>query len=457
MNRKPVLYCFGASHKSASVEFREAMFLGEDQLRSVMKLVMERQGFSEFLILSTCNRFEVYGFSTDRPKTSEDMLAAWLDLQISAGKKARPEKEILKNTYFYSGRQATEHIFSVAASLDSLIVGETQITGQFKSAITLADELETLGPFLNRLSQDMLGVAKKVRTKTKIGEKKVSISHAAIDLARRVFRDLSEHNFLVIGAGEMAKVAAKYACTYGPGQINVVNRTKRKAESLVHMLGVGKAHDWEGLRECLMVSDIVISSTGSMEPVITKKMLKQVMKARKGRTLFMVDIAIPRDIEPSCGSLDDVYLFEIDDLEKVVEGNLAERRKAADDARVYIQKGAALFLQWLAGAAVKPTLASFRDYLDDLIGREFDKTLGRSLFDDLSEQQRQALHTLMKSVAGKILGDAARAVNQPDEDAIREQLASAIRIMFSGKVQDAKTNDDENRNKDSCSSQIIRL
>ena len=145
------------------------------------------------------------------------------------------------------------------------------------------------------------------------------------------------------------------------------------------------------------------------------------------------------------------------DLEKVVEGNLAERRKAADEARVYIQKGAGQFLQWLAGAAVKPTLASFRDYLDDLIGREFEKTLGRSLFDDLSEQQRQALHSLMKSVGAKILGDAARAVNQPDEDVIRDQLASAIRIMFSGKVQEAKTNDDENRDKDSCSSQIIRL
>ena len=457
MNSKPVFYCVGASHKSASVEFREAMFLAEDQLRLVMKQVMERHAFKEILILSTCNRFELYGFSTEAPKSQEDMLAAWLDLQSSSGKKVLADKVILKNTYFYLGRQATEHIFSVAASLDSLVIGETQITGQFKSAVSLAGELETLGPFLDRLSQEMLAVAKKVRTKTKIGEKKVSISHAAIDLARRVFRDLSEHNFLVIGAGEMAKVAAKYACTYGPGQINVVNRTRRKAENLVHMLGTGKAYDWESLKECLIVSDIVISSTGSMEPVITRKLLKQVMKARKGRTLFMVDIAIPRDIEPSCGNLDDVYLFEVDDLEKVVEGNLAERRKAADEARVYIQKGAAQFLQWLAGAAVKPTLASFRDYLDDLIGREFEKTLGRSLFDDLSEQQRQALHSLMKSVGAKILGDAARAVNQPDEDAIREQLASAIRIMFSGKVQETKTNDDENRDKDSCSSQIIRL
>ncbi|MCB9228893.1 MAG: glutamyl-tRNA reductase [Deltaproteobacteria bacterium] len=460
---KPAFCCFGANHKTASAEFRELMYLDPEQLQSVMKAIMQHHGFHELVVLSTCNRFEIYALSENNSRPLEDLLLVWADFQRHGGRQPPSERLIRKHTFFLEGQAAVEHVLAVAASLDSLIIGETQITGQFKKAFFLAADAGTLGPFLDRLCQDALAVVKKIRSKTKIGEKKVSISHAAIDLARKVFLDLKEHTFLIIGAGEMAKIAARYACSYHPRDLLVVNRTRSRAEALVQSLGAGSAHSWDNLTDCLLRSDIVISSTGARNPVISRRMLKKIMKERKGRSLFLVDIAIPRDIEPGCGSLDDVYLFEVDDLEKVVKGNLGERRREAERARVFVHQGAALYMQWLSAAAVKPVLASFRDYLEDLLKREAEKTLGRSLFHDLSEQQRQALFGMLRSVAGKILGDAAKVVNRPGEEALREQLASAIRLMFSrspARTSVARQNlsdDKHGEDEASCNSQIIRL
>ncbi|NRA43834.1 MAG: glutamyl-tRNA reductase [Oligoflexales bacterium] len=460
--KKPKVYCLGANHKSAPVSFREFLYTNPDELKGILADLAACHGFKEIIVLSTCNRFEIYALSTEKEHCEDDVYDAYMSLQEKVGKEQKEPAEYRKYTYYYEGLHAIEHVFAVAASLDSLVIGETQITGQFKEALSLAGHAKTLGSYLDRMAQEVLSTAKQVRSRTKIGEKKVSISHAAIDLAQKVFRDLGEHSFLMIGAGEMAQVAARYACQYNPKGLHVVNRTFSKASELVDTLGVGQAHRWEELSTLLEQVDIVISSTAAYHPIIDYAMLKKIMRKRRGKTLFLVDIAIPRDIDARCGNLDDVYLFEIDDLQKVVDNNLEERRKAADLGRTIVRRGAKIFDQWLSTVAIKPIFANFRDYLDDLMKRELEKTLGRSLFKDLSEQQQQAIENMLSSLAGKMVGDAARSINNPDDTVFREQLASSLRMLFPRKVSEddgSNTNDHQadKKDEDECKNKIIRI
>ena len=460
--KKPKVYCLGANHKSAPVSFREFLYTKPDALQLVLEELASSHGFKEMIVLSTCNRFELYALCTDEDRSEDDVYKAYMSLQEKVGKEPKAESVYRKYTYYYEGLHAIEHVFAVAASLDSLVVGETQITGQFKEALSLAGHANTLGSYLDRMAQEVLSAAKQVRTRTKIGEKKVSISHAAIDLAKKVFRDLSEHKFLMIGAGEMAQVAARYACQYSPKSLHVVNRTFSKGSELVDTLGVGQAHRWEELETLLEEVDIVISSTAAYQPIIDYPMLKKVMRKRRGKTLFLVDIAIPRDIDARCGNLDDVYLFEIDDLQKVVDNNLEERRKAADVGRTIVRRGAKVFDQWLSTVAIKPIFANFRDYLDDLMKRELEKTLGRSIFKDLSEQQNQAIQNMLGSLAGKIVGDAARSINNPDDTVFRDQLANSLRMLFPRQIaaeddHAQKNNPSEKKEEDKCKNKIIRI
>lgn len=463
MLKKPKVYCLGANHKSAPVAFREFLYTKPDELRQVLSELAAAHGFKEIIVLSTCNRFELYALCTDEIKSEQDVYEAYMNLQERVGKDQEQESVYRKYTYYYEGLHAIEHVFAVAASLDSLVIGETQITGQFKDALSLAGNANTLGSYLDRMAQEVLSTAKQVRTRTKIGEKKVSISHAAIDLAKKVFRDIGDHSFLIIGAGEMAQVAAQYACQYNPKALHVVNRTFSKGNELVDTLGMGKAHRWDELTQVLEQVDIVISSTAAYHPIIDYSMLKKIMKKRRGKTLFLVDIAIPRDIDARCGNLDDVYLFEIDDLQKVVENNLEERRKAADLGRAIVRKRAKFFDQWLSTVAIKPVFANFRDYLDDLMQRELEKTLGRSLFKDLSPQQNQAIQNMLASLAGKIVGDAARSINNPDDTVFREQLANSLRMLFPRQIgeegKDTTEPNKDDKKDDECKNKnkIIRI
>ena len=452
---KPQLYCIGANHKSASLDFREHLYIDSQVLEKILRETMRAYHFDEMLVLSTCNRFEMLALSLKGGKSQEDVYAAYAKLQILAGKTLPNREEFKKQTYFYQGLHSIEHIFAVTASLDSLVVGETQITSQFKKAVALAVKARTLGPYLDRLAQESLGIAKKVRSKTKISEKKVSISHTAIDLAKRVFRDLGEHSFLLVGAGEMAQVAALYASSYQPKNIHIVNRTFEKAVELVDQIGMGEAHAWSDLPVLLEKVDIVISSTAAHQAIIRYPLLKTVMSQRKGRALFLVDIAIPRDIEARCGEIDDVYLFEIDDLKKVVDGHMDARKKAAEEGRIMIKKAATNFDYWLNSIAVKPILANFRDYLQDLMVRESRKTLNRSLFEDLSEQQNEAIRHMLDAVAGKILGDAGRSIYKQTNYELREHLTDSLTLMFSSKVEEKESDQDK---KDlECKNTIIRI
>ena len=429
--KEPKLFVLGASHHSAPMAMREKLYITPDKLSLLMPTVRERFQFSELVVLSTCNRFEMIGISDGRESTSNAAMQGYLELQRASGNAQQlVEDEVMASLYFHSNQEAVAHVYRVASSLDSLMVGETQITGQFKDAIELAQRVKTLGPNLRRLSQEALATAKKVRSQTAIGKRTVSISHAAIELAGKVFGDLSEHRFLVIGAGEMAQVAAKYIKSYEPKALYVANRTRERAHTLTRELGFGEAHGLDELSQLLVEADIVLSSTAASGIMVDAGLIRRVMKLRRGRPLILLDIALPRDIDPGCAEVEDVYVFDIDDLRQVVDTNIEERQRAATDAQDLIDRAVEAFVAWQRTLAVKPALAAFRSYLDGIIQRESQKTFSRDLFKDLSPKQREALDILLVAVAASISGDASRRVVRPPEGYYPEQLADALKTMF---------------------------
>lgn len=427
----PVLFLIGASHRTAPVELREKLFIPAEKLAIALPLIKEEFGFLELAALSTCNRFELFGTARDSSNASTLLYEAFLKLHQSTGGWEPADQDLIRQSlYLHLHEHAVKHIFKVASSLDSLVLGETQITGQFKDAISLASESNTIGPILNRLSQDALATAKKVRTTTDIGKKHVSISHAAIELAKKVFGQLSEHKFLLIGAGEMAQVAAKYIKSYTPQAIWIANRTVEKAQIVIDELGTGQAFSLDDLQSLISQVDIVISSTAAPGIVVTADMIKRAQGVRKGRPLLLIDIAMPRDIDKNCASIDDVYVFDIDDLKQVVDSNYEERRKAALEATVIIDRGADLFRAWEKTLSIKPALAQFRAFIDQVIERESTKTLSRDHFKDLTEKQLESLKSMLEAIGGKISGEASRKITNPPEGYYPELLADVLSAIF---------------------------
>lgn len=430
----PVLFLIGANHRTAPMELREKLFIPSERLAIALPRVKESFGFLELAAISTCNRFELFGTARDGGNMSNQIADAFIEIQCLAGPPPDfDEDQVRQSLYLHMHEHAVKHVFKVASSLDSLVLGETQITGQFKDAITLASETNTIGPVLNRLSQDALATAKKVRSSTDIGKKHVSISHAAIELAKKVFGNLAEHKFLLVGAGEMAQVAAKYIKSYRPHGIWVANRTIERAQALVSDLGNevrAAAYPLDDLQALIGQVDIVISSTSASGVVITREMVKRAQGVRKGRPLLLIDIALPRDVEKSCADIDDVYVFDIDDLQQVVDANYEERRRAAQDASVIVERSTEQFRAWERTLSVKPALAQFRSFVDTVIERERSKTMSKDIFRELTDKQKEAITTMLEAVAGKLSGEASRKILSPPEGYYPEHLADMLAILF---------------------------
>lgn len=435
----PTLFCVGTNHESAGVEVRESLYLSHDELDKALPALIEKHSLQEVMVLATCNRLEIYGVLKKAEVTSDHLTSIFKDLQINAGRNPdRTDPDLDHHSYKYLGYEAASHAFSVASGLDSLVLGETQITGQFKKASQYAIETATMGPVLKRMSQECFASSKKVRTQTDISKKPVSISHAAVDLANRVYGHISDYRVLIIGAGEMAEVAAKYTLKYNPKELHVVNRTLRNAETLVGALGTGKAYGWEDLLDILPSCDIVISSTAAHDYILTAEQLKASQKRRDNKPTFLVDIALPRDIDPKCSELDDVYLFDIDDLRQVVGENYDERKKAAETGKELIKTNADYFIGWMNNLNLKPALAQFQDYLEVLFEQEQQKSLKKGPLATLSEDQKTAMERMLKSIAKKISGDAGRTIHSPPIGCFSEDLANALVNMFRTKSKPKK-------------------
>jgi glutamyl-tRNA reductase len=315
------IYLIGLNHKTAGVDIRERFAVNGCDPRAG-GLVVDGGPVSEALILSTCNRVEFLIVGDATRNASEVTTCFW------AAQCGQPVSGLSGHTYCHTGAAAVTHLFTVAASLDSMIVGEPQILGQLKDAYRHAVESGSAKVIINRMLHKAFSTAKRVRTETAIASSAVSISYAAVELARKIFTDLSNHHALLIGAGEMAELAATHLLSAGVRDITVVNRTMERGRELAEQFK-GRAMPFEDLYQTLLETDIVISSTGSPTAIIRAKDMKEVLRKRRHKPIFFIDIAVPRDIDPDVNALDNVYLYDIDDLNEVVEENLAGRRQEA--------------------------------------------------------------------------------------------------------------------------------
>ena len=332
--------------------------------------------------------------------------------------------DVATGLYEHRGAAAIRHVFSVASALDSLVVGEAQILGQLKAAYGVAGGAGTAGPVLSRCLERAFGVAKRVRTETHIARGAANVSSVAVELASRVFGKLDGKSVLVIGAGKMSRLAARHLYASGAKQIVVTNRSLEKAEALAAEID-GDAKPWADLDKLLAAADVVISSTGAREPILTHKLFKQVTKARRWRPMIVIDIAVPRDAEPAIGELDGVYLYDIDNLDKVVAANLAERAKAAGQASRIVEHEAGQFEHWIRTQGVVPTIRALRDRFAQVAETEVQKVLDQlSRKDHTPQQQREALQRVVQLVINKLLHTPTTMLREspPDEGALRAEI-----------------------------------
>lgn len=384
----------GLNYKTAPVEVREAFALTDPKLLEKDIIPLD-DDIRECLILSTCNRVEIVAIA-DNKIAKERILELWAS---AVGKKV---SELNPYIYYYRGAEAINHLFSVASSLDSMVLGEPQILGQLKDAYKEALDRGSAKVIINRLLHRAFSVAKRVRTETAIASSAVSISYAAIELAKRIFEDMSEVRALLIGAGEMAELAATYLLNNGIKSISVANRTFSRAQELAKEYS-GTAVPFDCLLESLSESDIIISSTAAAEPIINAKDMKEVLKLRKHKPMFFIDIAVPRDIDADVNTLDNVYLYDIDDLKDVVEENIAQRRSEALKAEAIVQEETSKFVQWLRSLDLQPTIVDLINRNESIVNEELERTMDR--LGPFNQEQENALIAMMTSILKKINHD----------------------------------------------------
>jgi len=384
------LITLGINHKTAPVAIREKVAFSPDHLPAQLRQVGEEAGIEEIAILSTCNRTELYCAGDVVPKA----LLQWLQQVHQV-----PLEQLDACHYTFAGEEAVKHVMRVASGLDSLILGEPQILGQMKSAFAVAQEAGTVGPELGRLFRQTFSIAKQVRTQTAIGENPVSVAYAAVNLAQRIFSQLSESKALLIGAGETIDLVARHLVDAGVKEIIVANRTLARADALAQQFGA-RAILLSDIADTLPQADIVISSTASPVPILGKGVVERALKKRKHAPMFMVDIAVPRDIEPEVDELDDVYLYTVDDLKDIIEENVRQRQHAAQDAEQIIDVGSADFMRQLRTLDAVTTLKAFRQHAETIRDSEMEKAAKRL---QNGESPERVLATMANTLTNKLI------------------------------------------------------
>jgi glutamyl-tRNA reductase len=421
----PVIVVVGLSHRSAPVDVREKFAASADVLPQVLARLSARRELAEVMFLSTCNRVEVMAYA-DRDVSEADATRAIREaIREHAGLASAAEIE--PYVYARSGMDAVRHVFRVSASLDSMVLGEPQILGQVKDAYDAAMAAGTLKNYLGRCVHRAFTVAKRVRTETALGAGTVSISSVAVDLARKIFGDLSDHAVLLVGAGEMAEAAAK-SLGKGARSIRVCNRSFERAAALAATFG-GSAAPLDALEEELTIADVVVTSTGSPTFVVTRDMVKRAMKVRKGRTLFFIDIAVPRNVEPSVHKIDNVYVYNVDDLEhQVAEGMKARHGEVAAAERI-VEVEVAEFEAWSRGLDVQPAVVALRAKTRAVLFAELERTLASRL-KHLGEADRAALNQMMESAVNKLLHAPTTRLKASTTDGGAFDFVEALKHLF---------------------------
>ena len=361
------LVLIGISHRTAPVELRERVDFNVRGVREALVALSERGSTREAVIVSTCNRAEIYAACEDAKRARDDVARFISDFNGVASTEIAPHVQELVDL------DAARHLFRVAGGLDSLVVGEPQILGQVKEAHTAAAEAQTVGPMLNRLFHSCFAVGKRVRTETGLGSGAVSVSYAAVALARKIFGDLNGRNVVVIGAGEMGKLTALHMKTQGVHKMTIVSRTMAHAAQTAEAIGGASAAPWDELDAVLGAGDIVITATGASAAILTKAHVAAIMRPRRNRPLFIIDIAMPRDVDPAAGEIEQVFLYNIDDLQATVRENLARRASEVARAEAIVAEEVDKFAAWLRSRGAIPTVVALRQRFEAIRRAELER------------------------------------------------------------------------------------
>jgi glutamyl-tRNA reductase len=411
----------GLSHKTAPVEIRERLAIPEAALPQALEALRLHDGIREGLILSTCNRVEV--FARGRPDSNlADSLPAFL-----AAYHGLPLEELNRYLYRYEQREAIRHLFRVTASLDSMVVGEPQILGQVKNAYALARAAGTASGLVEEVMMRAFSVAKKVRSETGVAQSAVSISYAAVELARKIFGSLEGKHLLLIGAGKMSELASRHLLRSGAASLMIVNRSLERAQELAQEFG-GQAVPFERLFDCLARADIVISSTGAPHFILKKEDGPGIMHRRRQHPMFFIDIAVPRDIDPALNEVDNIFVYDIDDLQQVVQANLAERQREAERGEQIIEHEVDRFLARARGLEVVPTIVSLQERLEDIRKGEIERVRGK--LGALSPDQEQAIEALTRAMINKFLHEPITQLKSAAQQPESRHYIDIIRRVF---------------------------
>ncbi|MBN2284765.1 MAG: glutamyl-tRNA reductase [Deltaproteobacteria bacterium] len=411
----------GMNHRTAPVEIRELLAIScEDDIKTI-DMLKSVPTVLEALYLSTCNRIEVVAHVRDM----DDALKNLKEFVFSHGN--LPRRELERCLYVYRNEDAARHLFRVAASLDSMVMGEPQILGQVKDAYRRSVERDASGVILNRLLHHAFRTAKRVRTETAVAGNAVSVSYAAVELAKRIFGSLNNKTALLVGAGDMAELSARHLMNNGVGKVIVANRTYERACSLAGEFQ-GEAIDLDHLVDGLGRADIIISSTGSPGYVIQEHMIESALRRRKNRLLFLMDIAVPRDIEPSVGRIDNVYLYNIDNLQEVVDRNMRGRLKEAEKAEAIIDEEVEGFSRWARSLEVVPTIVDLRGKVDGIIAGEMERA--GPWIKGLHARDRENVDALVRAIINKVLHDPVTGLKEESENGGAHSYVAAMKRLF---------------------------
>ena len=411
----------GLNHRTAPVEVRERIAFEEHAIPAALASLRRCPGLLEGMILSTCNRVEIAA-------TLDDEADAGVAVETFLAQSRSVERAwMVPYLYRYDGPDAIRHLFRVAASLDSMVVGEPQILGQLKSAYTVAKEQGALSGFLDLVMTRAFNVAKRVRSETDIGESAVSISYAAVELARDIFGSLEGKRVLVIGAGKMAESALRHFRRAGVSEVLIANRTRERAESLSDEFN-GRVIDYTSMLDSLPEVDILLASSGATHYVLTREQMRSVIARRKNRPMFLIDIAVPRNIDPAVNDLDNVFLYDIDDLDKTVQTNIEGRNATAVEAEEIIREEVERMMQRLKTREVAPTIISLQEQLETVRANEITRM--RARLGPVTPQQEEAIEAITRGIINKIAHGPISELRRTASDPEGAQLSDLIRRLF---------------------------
>ncbi len=413
------LFAVGLSHRTAPVELRESVDFSRGGAAEALGALAERGISREMVVLSTCNRAEVYAVAgPDAPDAVGRFFAEYHQVPLA---------RLSEHLYVRRGAEAAHHLFRVAAGLDSLVVGEPQILGQVKAAYATASDNGYTAAVTNRLFHSAFAVGKRIRNETGLAEGAVSVSYAAIALARKIFGDLTGLSVAILGAGGMAKLTGLHLKAQDVRQITITSRTLHATEGLARQLG-GRAVPWQDMADALGAADIVIAATGAVDPVLTRSVVQDVMRPRQQRPLFIIDIAVPRDVEASVGDLEQVFLYNIDDLQGIVKDNLARRRAELERAEAIVHEEVRKFTAWLQSRDIIPTVVALRERFETIRRAEMSRLEPKLA--SLPPEARDRLDEVTHLIVEKLLLTPTEQLKAVSDEAMVAQYAEALTRLF---------------------------